>query len=262
MKRMLFALIFSLTLVLSPAAALATQPTDLPAQVPEKTGDYPDPENPQLRVHVFVHEPKDKNKNDSVITSLPAACSDPTSSAIVPAAGWKLQGNVTYRLNPSSAPSSSLITNLPTIADNGFDTWSAAISGKITFTQGSNTSTNRQAYDGQNIISWGRLQSGALGVTYIRYYTSSGQVVDVDTILNKRYTWSWTDPTTATTCGVANTYDVQDILTHEQGHWMGLDDTYDVSYQNNTMYGYGSTNEIKKDTLTAGDISGVQTIYH
>ena len=59
-----------------------------------------------------------------------------------------------------------------------------------------------------------------------------------------------------------NAYDAQEILTHELGHWMGLGDMYDAAnYQNATMYGYGSKAEVKKDTLSTGDISGIGVIY-
>jgi len=46
------------------------------------------------------------------------------------------------------------------------------------------------------------------------------------------------------------------------GHWFGLDDVYDTSYRDATMYGYGSKWEVKKTTLTTGDKAGTFAIYH
>ena len=51
------------------------------------------------------------------------------------------------------------------------------------------------------------------------------------------------------------------LLTHELGHSMGLNDEYDTTYVDNTMFGYGSMTETKKDTLTTGDIIGVKSLY-
>ena len=66
----------------------------------------------------------------------------------------------------------------------------------------------------------------------------------------------------ATDCAYIESYDAQNILTHEIGHWFGLDDEYDATnYQNATMYGYGSKTEVKKNTLTDGDINGLRAIY-
>ncbi|KKS06624.1 MAG: hypothetical protein UU61_C0036G0031 [Parcubacteria group bacterium GW2011_GWB1_41_4] len=97
-------------------------------------------------------------------------------------------------------------------------------------------------------------------MTYI-WYDNTGLAVEVDTIMNKKFSWSWTPYNISNLCSVQNTYDAQNILTHEIGHWFGLDDHYTTEYQENTMYGYGSKNEVKKDTLTIGDVLGLNLIY-
>ncbi len=68
----------------------------------------------------------------------------------------------------------------------------------------------------------------------------------------------YTDPTNA---GVAGTYDIRNIMTHEAGHWVMLGDLYNNSDSELTMYGYGLTGEIKKDTLGYGDELGVESVY-
>ena len=176
--------------------------------------------------------------------------------------GTKLPSNVTYRINPSSTPS-SLSSNLNTIVSNSFNVWDTATNG-VTFTKGSNTSTSRARFDGQNIIAWGRLSSSTLGATYIWYSTSTGQVREVDTIMNSRKSWSWTNPASVDedqTCSSPNAYDAQNILVHELGHWVGLADLYNTSHEDLTMYGYGQLGELKKDTLESGDQLGAGTIY-
>lgn len=53
----------------------------------------------------------------------------------------------------------------------------------------------------------------------------------------------------------------ESIATHELGHSVGLDDLYDGSCSEQTMYGYATEGETKKRTLEAGDIAGVQELY-
>lgn len=226
-----------------------------PSQIPEVNGDYPDPQHPGVRVRVFVHQEKTlKASSPALVCGL----ADPDSTAVVTKGNWYLPGSWTYSLNPSSVPTSVGSANLGTIAGNGFTDWSAATGNKITFTRAADTTVSRQAYDLKNIVAWGRTSGTALAVTYVRYL-SNGQVIDVDTILNKKFPWSWSN---SATCAETTSYDAENILTHELGHWIGLDDMYDAAnYQHATMYGYGAKGEVKKDTLTTGDQAGAAAIY-
>ncbi len=223
--------------------------------IPEVDGDYRDPINARVRVRVFVHKAKNHNSPSLLV------CDDPDSTTAVGWAGWKLPvGNWTYRLNSSSVPSSVGAANLATMATSGFGTWGAAVQNKVTFVAGPTTTKVKSSNDGQNIITWGRASGSALGVTYVRYYTTTRMVVDVDTIMNQKFAWSWNGGS-STTCGDPNRYDAQNILTHELGHWLGLNDFYSSGYVNNTMFGYGSKGETKKSSLTSGDILGALAIY-
>jgi hypothetical protein len=51
------------------------------------------------------------------------------------------------------------------------------------------------------------------------------------------------------------------ILTHELGHALGLEDLYSSSCNEETMYGYASLGENKKASLNIGDIEGVNRLY-
>jgi hypothetical protein len=55
--------------------------------------------------------------------------------------------------------------------------------------------------------------------------------------------------------------DLQNIATHEFGHWLVLNDLYKKPARQQTMYGYGAYAETKKRTLESGDIAGLETIY-
>ncbi|OGH12261.1 MAG: hypothetical protein A2857_00650 [Candidatus Levybacteria bacterium RIFCSPHIGHO2_01_FULL_36_15] len=228
------------------------------SDIPEKDGVYDVPGHSNLKVRVFVHNPKPTPTDQP---SLVCNLSDPDSNAVVAPTGWHLpSGNWTYKLNIGSTPS-SIGSNLVNIADSAFATWSSSsVGAKVAFVNGGTTGISRKGFDRNNIIAWGRTSGSALAVTYTWYYPSTGLVAEVDTIMNKKYQWSWT-AYSADACVNSNTYDAQDILTHELGHWIGLNDEYTSSYVNSTMYGYGSKGEIKKDTLTTGDSAGVSAIY-
>ena len=259
-----FVLILSLILVvvlgLSLAPVFAKNPnSDADQDIPEQDGIYNVSGHPEMKVRVFVHKAKPEPSPSPLLV---CGLTDPNSNALVDPAGWHLpSGAWKYQLNPGSAPSSVGSVNLAVMAKDAFGRWSSVSSNKVSFSQGPNTSANRATYDGKNIIAWGRASASALAVTYIWYYPSTGLVAEVDTIMNSKFPWSWTPYDAKNLCADANSYDAQDILTHELGHWLGLNDEYTSSYANNTMYGYGSKAEVKKDTLTNGDIAGIKTIY-
>jgi len=238
---------------------------DLNANVdlPQEEGIYKIKGRPDLKMQVFVYRAK---PTPSPTLALSCNLPDSDSSEVVAGAGWKLPSAWVYRLNTGSVPSSVGSQNLPTIADNSYGVWKSAISNKVSITRGPNTSVDKARRDGQNIIAWGKAPASALAVSYILYYPSTGLAAEVDTIMNQNFAWAWSNPVSwktqqGTTCAYKNVYDAQDILTHELGHTMGLDDEYTDSFANNTMYGYGSKTETKKDTLTSGDKAGVSALY-
>lgn len=225
--------------------------------IPERDGTYDEPKAKGIvKVRVIVHH--ERPARAILAPLLVCNLADPDSTAVVPAAGWRLPQNWTYSLNISSVPSSVGSVNLPTIASKVFSDWQSASGAKVSFSKGANTTVDRNRYDGKNIIAWGRTSGSTLGVTYIRYLIAGGQVVDVDTIMNKRVAWSWSN---SDTCADTSSYDAENILIHEVGHWMGLDDTYNAAFTDNTMFGYGAKGEVKKNTLTSGDVAGVLAIY-
>lgn len=255
--------ILSLTLALSlflglNSLALAKNNKNFAPEMEEAVdGIYDVAGRPDLKVKVFVH--KEKAKPDGV-SSAQVCSSDPNSTSVVGSTGWHLPSNISYRLNPSSVPNSVGGGNLANIVFFSFSSWQNALaSSSPNITRGLDTSVNRSRLDGQNVIAWGRTSGSTLGVTYTWYYTATGEVAEVDTIMNTRVAWKWNGG--SATCAESTAYDAQNIMIHELGHWYGLDDEYDASYVDNTMYGYGSKGEVKKDTLTSGDIAGVNSIY-
>lgn len=251
---------------IQPALAGAVSSHGQPA-LPETAGVYSVPGHSKLKLRVFVHNARSSHGSHHgggpSVPNLTCGLTDPDSSTADGVTGWKLPaGTWTYRLNTGSAPSLIGAGGMASAAANAFSAWSnTSVGSSVSFVRGANTGTSRASLDGQNIISWGRTSGSALAVTYTWYNTSTGVVSEEDTIFNSKFSWEWTDQSVHSGCAYQGYYDAQDILTHELGHWMGLDDNYDASFTDNTMYGYGSPTEFKKDTLATGDISAVNTLY-
>ncbi|MBI5127732.1 matrixin family metalloprotease [Candidatus Roizmanbacteria bacterium] len=245
-KKLLLFLILAFGFFILPFVVSAQKPEDW--EPPERNGVYDVPGRKDLKVRVFVHE----RPNQSPV--LIACAVDNNSNAVTGETGWYLPTNWTYYVNPSVP--SSISSNLSTIVENSFNAWRTPLSGKVNFNYAGTTNIGVKKLDGKNIIAWGRTSGSALGVTYTWYYTANHQAAETDTIMNKKFAWGWNE----FQCD-SSYYDAQNILTHELGHWVGLNDHYTDAYVDNTMYGYGSKGEIKKDTLTTGDINGLSSIY-
>ncbi len=90
-----------------------------------------------------------------------------------------------------------------------------------------------------------------LAKTTVSYDTETGEILDADIELNHAYN----EYTTGDDYVV---YDVQSILTHEIGHFIGLDHTLDYNATMNAGYQQGTT-ELR--TLELDDIEGICVIY-
>lgn len=67
---------------------------------------------------------------------------------------------------------------------------------------------------------------------------------------NKNLVWS--------TSGESGKFDVQNIATHEFGHWLCLGHSSDTEA---TMYKNAAAGETKRRTLNTDDIQGIRSIY-
>ena len=149
--------------------------------------------------------------------------------------------------------------------NSSFDAEFLGETGKI-----SSTAQPRAKMDGSNVIDWGSTKhfgGTVIAVVVFFYFTSTGEMVEADMRFNKDLSWSSnggpgaiSDPDNTT--GLSGFFDVQNIATHEGGHYVsGLKDLKDSTERELTMYGFGSTGELKKRTLGLGDQLSIATAY-
>ncbi|MEM2995381.1 MAG: hypothetical protein QXI91_05135 [Candidatus Bathyarchaeia archaeon] len=157
---------------------------------------------------------------------------------------------IKYWINPNNKygfNASSVVTAITTAAE----TWDNNTSFELFVYQGT-IRRGAGKRDGYNVIAWGLYSNQqAIAVTYIWYKNDT--IIETDTIMNTRFKWSLN--------GEAGKMDVQNIMTHEFGHWCGLDDLYADEDYWLTMYGYAGYGETYKQTLGLGDILGLQALY-
>ncbi|NQT07548.1 matrixin family metalloprotease [Candidatus Bathyarchaeota archaeon] len=140
------------------------------------------------------------------------------------------------------------------VIETSFETWDDETATELFFV-GVQREVTAGFLDDTNALSYGNYPtSGVIAVTYIWYYGYTGEIVEVDTLFDTDYTWgdATFDPTVM---------DLQNIATHEFGHWLLLHDLYNRPARTQTMYGYSTYGETIKRTLESGDIAGIQEIY-
>jgi hypothetical protein len=107
------------------------------------------------------------------------------------------------------------------------------------------------------------LPAYAIAVTAV-WIDADNYIVEADMAMNTDLPWAQDtvvgDPDNET-AETANAYDVQNIATHEAGHFLMLEDLYGKPAIEQTMYGRGSLGELKKRSLESGDIAGILEIY-
>ncbi|MEM2292809.1 MAG: matrixin family metalloprotease [Nitrososphaerota archaeon] len=109
--------------------------------------------------------------------------------------------------------------------------------------------------DGCNTIVWGNYPTeGVIAVTILWYNKATKTIIEFDIVLDTDYTWgnATQDPTVM---------DLQNIVTHELGHGIGLGDVYQSTAYQETMYGYSYAGETSKRDLYIGDKKGITKLY-
>ena len=151
------------------------------------------------------------------------------------------------------------------IAQRAAGEWSSLLCPKgeasLAFVEQPAVSCHKAEYDpagpNANIIlcqdsKWNyKSADNTLAKTTVTFDAVSGEILDADIEVNHAYNEITTDD-------VKVVYDLQSILTHEFGHFVGLDHSLDFDATMNATYDPGTT-ELR--TIEEDDVGGICTIY-
>ena len=158
--------------------------------------------------------------------------------------------------------------------ENSFQTWENDPDSYVDFEYAGGFTGTPSSFigdgsmNGDNEVGWVSISESypnAIAVTLVWYNIFTGLIAEVDMAMNGDFLWSQTDIPAGTdpdtVVGDSSSYDVQNIVTHEVGHWLLLEDLYQKPAGDQTMFGYGSKGELKKRSLESGDLAGLGAIY-
>jgi fibronectin type 3 domain-containing protein len=104
------------------------------------------------------------------------------------------------------------------------------------------------------VATYGSSYSNTYAMATVWYSVSTGIIARARIQMNSRFPWS--------TLGQARMADVQNIMTHEFGHWLHLSDVYSPSTCGAvTMWGSSPFGDTSKRSLEGPDIEGAIAIY-
>lgn len=214
--------------------------------------DQPLPQNVKLKI--FIHHQK------SGAPKLGTCSPTSSDSSDFELAGWHLpSGGITWMLNGSSAPGNIGAGAAQAALADSFATWNGADSAEQ-FSFGGATAVKKRKLDGVNAVMWGKLGKKTIAATYVWFSTDTDEVIEIDMVFNKKLPWAIFSDGGGECQSSPEAYDLQNIATHEIGHWVGLEDLYDAGDVDLTMYGFGAGGELKKRTLASGDVAGAAAV--
>jgi len=143
-----------------------------------------------------------------------------------------------------------------TLIQTAAATWSNA-GADFAFTYGGESTLTSVAEDGTNLVFFSTSPPGGGSYIAATYIWSTGtSITECDLVFNDRdYTW-WNG---SGSC--SSKMDIQNIATHEFGHFLCLLDLYNAGDSEKTMYGLAVLCETKKRTLAPDDIAGIIGLY-
>lgn len=145
-----------------------------------------------------------------------------------------------------------------------FSTWDALANSNLAFSEAASPVPNKVSdSDGTNVVVWiddvsnPLVQSrGVVAAAAVTFTLATGDILDADIWLDGVHQ-SWTSSADGNTTSNSGPWDIQGILTHEVGHFIGLDHvTTRSSVMFPTTYPGSAVH-----TLSQDEISAVQFIY-
>jgi hypothetical protein len=171
---------------------------------------------------------------------------------------WASPGNVSIVINAAGSSDVADGSHF-TALRNAIDAWNRAPGTAAHLVE--NTSPTQQArtdfqtgihlmlFDESNSSGYFPVGSATVALTPV-WFSGSGQIADADVLFNGAYPFA--------TDGDFASFDVQDVATHELGHFLGLDHT---GFAGATMYPYVSEGLLAQRSLSLDDEHGVRARY-
>ncbi len=157
-------------------------------------------------------------------------------------------GKATYQVNTTGGP-----TGAKDAIQSALQTWNLVPGSLFRFTNAGATATSTVAKDGANIICFKALSGDGLLAKNSCWYDQEGTLFESDIAINTNCAWS--------TTGDTNSYDLQEVVTHELGHSLSLVDLYEPTESYKAMYGYSGKGETWRRELSKDDRYGILAIY-
>lgn len=170
-------------------------------------------------------------------------------------------GTVAYEINQNGCPDIPGDSEFNAV-QQAFQTWEDDPSSCIDFSYVGTTSRmptlattgDYHQHDNHNVLGWANMgNNGYNALTAIYPASDSVTILEEDTYFNTYYRWS--------TSGAQDALDVQNVATHEAGHFLQLDEVYLPMDNAQTMYPLIPNGETTKRTLEWGDCAGVRYVY-
>jgi hypothetical protein len=229
-------------------------------EIPTDDDPLLQPLPPGIRLRVFIHTPRVVEPNH--LGTCDPITTDSYTYAVAP---WRIPpGGIKWKFSESTVPTGVAKVDALTAIQDAFGTWNSEFEGNnllAPFEYDGKTTVKNTRLDGTNAVLWKSLCAGIMGETYVWYNKDKGYVAEVDTAFNNRHPWFIFNESLGecqSPPDAPDAYDVQNIATHEFGHWIGLGDVF---AEDLTMYLLGAGGELKKRTLGTGDKSGVDSKY-
>ena len=98
--------------------------------------------------------------------------------------------------------------------------------------------------------------SNVIAIASYWYSRATKEIVECDIMFNTDFQWGDAEAD-------SRLMDLQNIATHELGHFFNLADLYGTTDTQKalTMYGYSWEGDTQKRTLELGDIAGIQKVF-
>lgn len=198
----------------------------------------------KMTVHVFYG----KNGPKGRPTPSGNACVDDDSQNGYALFGTAKPGGLAFLLDDTYAP----VAGFSAPVGRSFAAWNGAIGSSYFSGTTDRSAPDSPSQDGTNVIGWARLvPKNVLAATWT-YTDDAGRVLEADVFYNVSQQWA-----VLNACNESSRFDIENIGTHELGHVLAMDHVSDSGKQA-TMYPSAPAGEVRKRTLTAGDVQGAR----